>query len=109
MKKAKQITTKERERLNTLIEIVLKKYSIDDIVFSFLDKTDGWKDRSDIVTALLKDESLKDDLKEELEAEINEGKTIIKLQTMDQESKLKDFLCTSIFPYYNQQQAFLFS
>lgn len=105
----KKITTKERETLDNLMELVLDKYKIEDIVFSFLDKITDWRVRDAMVTELLKDENVKDTVKSELELEIMQGKFVVNINTMDQHDKLTDFVCSNIYPSYNEQQHNLFS
>jgi len=103
------LSTKDREGIDLFIDRVLERYSIEDVVFCFLDKIDNWKDREQMIKVLLNDAEVKDDLKSELESEYKEGKIFIQPETMEQETKIMDFLCTSIFPYHNQQQAALFA
>ncbi len=105
----KQITTKERETLDNLMELVLDKYKIEDIVFSFLDKITDWRVRDAMVTELLKDENVKDNIKDELQMEILQGKFVVTVESMAQYDKLTDFVCTNIYPSYNDQQHHLFS
>jgi hypothetical protein len=105
----KQLSTKDREAIDGFIDRALERYSIEDIVFCFLDKIDNWKDREKMIEQLLQDEEVKEDLKSELESEYKQGKIFIQAETMEQETKIMDFLCTSIFPYHNQQQAALFA
>ena len=105
----KQLTTKERETLDNLMELVLDKYKIEDIVFSFLDKITDWKVRDAMVTELLKDENVKDTIKYEIQSELMQGKFVVSVQSMEQHSKLTDFVCSNIYPSYNEQQHHLFS
>lgn len=105
----KYLSAKDREAIDGFIDRALERYSIEDIVFCFLDKIDNWKERDKMIDVLLKDAEVKDQLKDELESEYKQGKIFIQPETQDQETRIMDFLCSSIFPYYNQQQAALFA
>jgi hypothetical protein len=106
---ATNLRTKERQILDALIERVLDKYNLDEIITCFLDKINDYHDRQIIAKTVLEDELLKDDLKFELEEEFKKGRFIVTLETQEQETKLTEFICENIFPYYNQQQSALFA
>lgn len=107
---SKQITTTEAEQLQKLIHAVKNKFEIKDIVFYFLESIDNWRERSQFVNALLSNNDVKQDIKDELQTEMkSDGLIVLKIQNMDKQSKLNDFLCSEIFPYYNEQQKELFA
>lgn len=106
----KQITTTEAEQITKLIDAVKGKFEIKDIVFFFLDSLEGWREKSEFVSALIKNEEIKNEVKEELQSEMQiEGFIVLKIDSMDKKSKLKDFLSTDIYPYYNDQQKEIFN
>jgi len=106
----KQITTTEAEQLKNLIHAAKGKFEIKDIVFFFLDSLQGWRERSEFVTALIKNEDIKNEVKQELQSEMqSEGFIVLKIDSMDKMSKLTDFLSTDIYPYYNEQQKEMFA
>jgi len=103
------IKTAERERLENLINLAIERYRLEDIIDAFTDAVDNWKDRETVVNCLLQYDSFKEQFKENLEAEITQGKFLIEANTLADQMKIQDFLCTEIFPYYNQQQTQLFA
>jgi len=107
----KMISNKDAEKLKALIEVAKEKFSIEDILFFFLDSVDNdWKERNETIKAILANEIIKDELKEELQGEMKtEGFLILKLNNMQQKEKLTDFITTAIYPYYNEQQTNLFN
>ncbi len=100
---------KQREKLATLIDMVIANYPVHDIAEIFLEKIKSYHDRDEVVQAILNDELTKDNISFKLEDEFSAGKFIVALETQEQESKLKDFVCEFIYPYYNQQQTALFA
>jgi len=107
----KMITTKDAEKLKGLIELAKEKFSIEDILFFFLDSVDNdWRERGEAVKAILANEIIKDEIKGELESEMKtEGFLILKIDNMQQKEKLTEFITTAIYPYYNEQQKNLFN
>jgi hypothetical protein len=107
----KMISNKDAEKLKAFIELAKTKFSIDDILFFFLDSVDNdWRERTETVKAILGNSIIKDELKEELSSEMKtEGFFIVKMDNMQQKEKLTDFLTTVIYPYYNEQQINLFN
>lgn len=103
------IKTAERERLENLINLAIERYRLEDIVSAFIEATDNWQDRSTVVKGLLESEGYKDEIKSEVEYEITQGKFLIEANTLADQMKIQDFLCSEIFPYYNQQQTQLFA
>jgi len=107
----KMISTKDAEKLKALIEVAKEKFSIEDILFFFLDSVDNdWKERNETVKAILDNSIIKDELKENLESEMKtEGFLLLKLDNMEQKNKVTEFLTSVIYPYYNEQQKNLFN
>ena len=107
------IKTADRERLDNLIEMVLTRYDIKDIVSVFIGKMVGYGDRDEVIQELMTDRNYRYQIKEKLEDEIRDevtgGKVFCEIETQAQEMKLHEFICTHIFPLYNQQQARLFA
>lgn len=103
------IKTAERERLENLINLAVDKYRLEDIIDAFTEAVDNWRDRGTVVNCLLQYDSFKDQFKANLEDEITQGKFLIEANTLADQMKIQDFLCTEIFPYYNQQQTQLFA
>lgn len=103
------MTTHTRERLDKLIDAVLTSFEMQDIAVVFLDKIDNWEDRESLAKILLEDKDLKSDLKFELENEFKEDKIIIEAKEMGltKVEKLRAFLTSEIFPFYNEQQTAL--
>ena len=59
----KMITTKDAEKLKGLIELAKEKFSIEDILFFFLDSVDNdYKERNDTVKAILENSLIKDEI-----------------------------------------------
>ena len=101
----KQITTTEARQLEKLIHSVKGKFDIKDIVFYFLDSMKTWQEQSEFIEALIDNEEMKKELKEELQSEISaDGFIVLKVESMDKKSKLEDFINSQIFPYYNEQE-----
>jgi predicted kinase len=111
LKNKKPLFQTDRMKLTSLIELAKQKYSIEDILFCFLDSVDNdWKERNETVNAILANSIIKDELKDKLSSEMKtEGFFIVKMDSMQQKEKLTDFLTTVIYPYYNEQQINLFN
>lgn len=107
--KQNKTTSKELETLAGLIEKAIEKYPIEDIVSVFITNITRWQDRDKVVQELLKDDDTKSELLNELQMEFLADKYVVQLESMEQREKLNDFVCAHIYPYYNQQQALLFS
>jgi len=107
----KMITTKDAEKLKGLIELAKEKFSIEDILFFFLDSVDNdYKERNETVKAILENSIIKDEIKEGLESELKtEGFLVLKITNMEQRNKIDEFLTTAIYPYYNEQHSNLFN
>lgn len=103
------IKTAERERLENLINLAVEKYQLEDIIDAFTEAVNHWTDRETVVNCLLQCDSFKQEFKEKLEDEILQSKIVIEVNTLADQMKIQDFLCTEIFPYYNQQQTQLFA
>ena len=103
----KQITTTEARQLEKLIHSVKNKFEIKDIVFFFLESIKTWKEKSNFIDALIDNEEMKTDIKEELESEmISEGFIVLKVENLVKRGKIEDFINSEIFPCYNEQQTF---
>lgn len=107
----KMITTKDAEKLKGLIELAKEKFSIEDILFFFLDSVDNdYKERNETVKAILENSIIKDEIKEGLESELKaEGFLVLQITNMEQRNKIDEFLTTAIYPYYNEQHSNLFN
>lgn len=107
----KMITTKDAEKLKGLIELAKEKFSIEDILFFFLDSVDNdYKERNETVKAILANSIIKDEIKEGLESELKtEGFLVLQITNMEQRNKIDEFLTTAIYPYYNEQHSNLFN
>jgi len=107
----KMITTKDAEKLKGLIELAKEKFSIEDILFFFLDSVDNdYKERNETVKAILENSIIKDEIKEGLESELKtEGFLVLRITNMEQRNKIDEFLTTAIYPYYNEQHSNLFN
>lgn len=106
----KQISTREAEQLINLIEAAKEKFSIKDLMFYFMDSLNGWKEQTELIKTILADNNFKDEIKEEFKSEMKgDGFLIIKMDSLEKQNKLNDFLTTVIYPYYNEQQANLFN
>ena len=105
------ITTKDAEKLKGLIELAKEKFSIEDILFFFLDSVDNdYKERNETVKAILENSIIKDEIKEGLESELKtEGFLVLQITNMEQRNKIDEFLTTAIYPYYNEQHSNLFN
>lgn len=52
----------------------------------------------------------REDLQDKMASMLNfEGSIILKIDSMEKQDKVKQFLTTEIFPYYNEQQNQLFT
>lgn len=107
----KMISNKDAEKLKAFIELAKEKFSIEDMLFFFLDSVDNdWRERGEAVKAILANEIIKDEIKGELESEMKtEGFLLLKLDNMEQKNKVTEFLTSVIYPYYNEQQTNLFN
>ena len=107
----KMITTKDAEKLKGLIELAKEKFSIEDILFFFLDSVDNdYEERNETVKAILENSIIKDEIKEGLESELKtEGFLVLQITNMEQRNKIDEFLTTAIYPYYNEQHSNLFN
>jgi len=97
------LSVKDAELLERIIEAAKERWTIKDIVFYFTNDM-GWQEKSEVVKAIFADETMKDEVcglaKDEMR---DDGFTVLKMETMDKQDKLQEFL-DSIFPYYNEQQ-----
>ena len=101
------LTTNERNKIQTVIDAALERFDEETLMHIFLDRLD-WKQKSNILKTIIADDEMKEELKEEL---INSAPNtiVIKIDTMDKRDKIIDFLSTDIYPYYNEQQMYLFN
>ena len=103
----KQITTTEARQLEKLIDSVKNKFEIKDIVFFFLESMQTWGEKSEFIDALIDNNEMKTEIKEELESEmISEGFIVLKVENLVKRWKIADFINSEIFPFYNEQPTF---
>lgn len=101
------MTTQNRNRIEPLIERALDAFNIEDLATVFLEKIDNWKQRELLVKTMLEDKEIKSDFISELEGEILQDRIVIEVKEMTKIEKIKAFLTTEIFPFYNEQQTAL--
>ena len=103
----KQLTTREREQLESFIHSAIFKYGAQNIAGVFLDLMENvnygtkWE-----VKRVLMDKDLNplfDDLRDDFrDLDTREGYKIVKIDNMEKASKFQEFM-QSLSPYYNEQ------
>ena len=82
-------------KMKTLMLAALDRMDADDLLDFFYDKCCSQRE--------------KEDLQNKMTTLLNmEGFIILKVPNIEKQDKLKDFVCSEIFPYYNEQKDLLF-
>jgi hypothetical protein len=82
-------------QMKELIKAALYRFDADDLI-RLLAEVASNSDKDDLKCGCLR----------QLEGE---GYTVLKIDSLAKQNQLNDFLCSEIFPYYNEQQSYLFA
>lgn len=97
------MTPKQKQSLETAFAKLLDKYEVQDIAALLIDKIENWRDEKQFFNAINKSH-LKDGAKEFFADEMKmEGFYILKVENIEKQNRLNEFICKEIAPYYNEQ------